>query len=60
MRDGDIHILHYRKNHFNDPALKRKYSARFQRELQVPKTWREFLDCTQFFTEELSSQGING
>jgi len=60
MLDGDIHILHYRKNHFNDPELQRKYSARFQRELVVPKTWHDFLDCTQFFTEELSSQGIYG
>jgi multiple sugar transport system substrate-binding protein len=58
--DGDIHVLHYRKSHFADPELQKKYSARFQRDLQVPKTWQEFLDCTQFFTEELSSQGIYG
>jgi len=60
MLDGDIHVLHYRKSHFANPDLQKKYSARFQRELQVPKTWAEFLDCTQFFTEELSSQGIYG
>ncbi len=60
MLDGDIHILHYRKNHFNDPELQRKFSARFQRQLEVPKTWAHFLECTQFFTEELSSQGIYG
>ena len=59
MLDGDIHILHYRKNHFNDAELQRKFSARFQRDLEVPKTWHDFLDCTQFFTEELS-QGIYG
>ena len=58
--DGDIHVLHYRKSHFANPDLQKKYSARFQRELQVPKTWQEFADCTQFFTEELSSQGIYG
>ena len=60
MLDGDIHVLHYRKNFFNDSGLQKKYSKRFQRELKVPKTWPEFLDCTQFFTEELSSQGVYG
>jgi len=58
--DGDIHILHYRKNHFQNPELQRKFSRRFQRELTVPKTWQEFLEATQFFTEELSGQGIYG
>ena len=60
MLDGDIHILHYRKQHFDNPELQRKFSQRFQRELEVPKTWPHFLECTQFFTEELSSQGIYG
>lgn len=60
MLDGDIHILHYRNQYFNDPELQKKFSSRFQRELTVPTTWPEFLDCTQFFTEELSSQGIYG
>jgi multiple sugar transport system substrate-binding protein len=60
MLDGDIHVLHYRKNYFADPDLQAKFSKRFQRDLAVPKTWHDFLDCTQFFTEELSSQGIYG
>ena len=60
MLDGDIHILHYRKNYFNDSDLQRKFSKRFQRELVVPKTWPHFLECTQFFTEELSSKGVYG
>ncbi len=60
MLDGDIHVFHYRNQHFNNPELQRKFSTRFQRELEVPRTWPEFLDCTQFFTEELSSQGIYG
>ncbi|MDE0112794.1 MAG: extracellular solute-binding protein [Albidovulum sp.] len=60
MLDGDIHILHYRKQHFANPELQKKFSARFQQELDVPKTWDDFLKCAQFFTEELSSQGIYG
>ena len=58
--DGDIHILHYRKNYFDDPALRQKFSQQFQRELTVPKTWPEFLETARFFTEELSSQGVYG
>ena len=58
--DGDIHVLHYRPSYFNDPALQKKFSSRFQRELAVPKTWPEFVDATQFFSEELSSQGVYG
>ncbi len=60
MLDGDIHILHYRKQHFANPELQKKFSSRFQQELAVPKTWDDFLKCAQFFTEELSSQGIYG
>lgn len=30
MLDGDIHILHYRKSHFENPELRKKFSARFQ------------------------------
>ena len=60
MLDGDIHILHYRRNYFEDPALRERFSARFQRELEVPRTWPHFLEATQFFTEELASEGVYG
>lgn len=60
MLDGDIHILHYRQSYFDNPDLQKKYSKRFQKDLAVPKTWPDFLNVTQFMTEELSSQGIYG
>ena len=60
MLDGDIHILHYRKNYFEDPTLQDRFSSRFQRNLEVPRTWPHFLDCARFFTEELASQGVYG
>jgi len=60
MLDGDIHVLHYRNKYFNDAQLQKKFSKRFQQELEVPKTWDDFLKVTQFMTEELSSQGIYG
>ena len=60
MLDGDIHILHYRKSFFENAELQSKYSKRFQTNLEVPDTWTDFLNVTQFMTEELGSQGIYG
>ena len=60
MLDGDIHILHYRKSFFERADLQSKYSKRFQANLDVPKTWDDFLKVTQFMTEELSSEGVYG
>lgn len=60
MLDGDIHILHYRKSYFENAELQKTFSQRFQQNLEVPKTWEDFLKTTQFFTEELKSQGIYG
>jgi multiple sugar transport system substrate-binding protein len=60
MLDGDIHMLHYRKSFFDDSGHQKKFSSRFQQNLEVPKTWDDFLKVTQFFSEELGSQGIYG
>lgn len=60
MLDGDIHILHYRDSYFKRPDLRSKFSARFGRELEVPKTWPDFIDAVQFFTEELKGEGVYG
>ena len=60
MLDGDIHVFHYRPSYFNDAALQKKFSQRFQRELEVPKTWPDYIETARFFTDELSSQGIYG
>jgi ABC-type glycerol-3-phosphate transport system substrate-binding protein len=60
MLDGDIHILHYRNSFFQRADLRTKFSKRFQRDLDVPATWLDFLDATQFFTEELKGDGIYG
>ena len=60
MLDGDIHILHYRNSFFQRADLRAKFSKRFQRDLEVPATWLDFLDATQFFTEELKGDGVYG
>ncbi len=60
MLDGDIHIMHYRQSYFDRPDLQAKYSKRFQTALEVPRTWDDFLNVTQFMTEELSGDGVYG
>jgi multiple sugar transport system substrate-binding protein len=60
MLDGDIHVLHYRKSYFENKDLQDKFSKRFQQTLEVPKTWNDFFNITQFMTEELKSQNIYG
>jgi len=41
--------LAYRKDWFEDPAEKAAFSAKYGRELAVPKTWEEFRDVATFF-----------
>src|SRR5262249_59916456 len=55
-----IHVMHYRKSYFENKELQDKFSKRFQQNLDVPKSWDDFLKVTQFMTEELKSQGIYG
>lgn len=60
MLDGDIHVMHYRKSFFERSDLQGKFSKRFQQNLEVPKTWDDFLKVTQFMTEELKGDGVYG
>jgi len=50
--DGDVVIFYYRKDLFEDPAIMEEFKATYGRELQVPNTWDEVLDCAEFFTRE--------
>jgi multiple sugar transport system substrate-binding protein len=52
--DGDIWILYYRKDIFNDAKLKNSYKANFGRDLRVPRTWDEFSQTAQFITDEMA------
>lgn len=60
MCDGDVHVFHYRPSLFNDENLRNRYEQRFNTPLVVPETWPQFAQTAQFFTEELSGQGIYG
>ena len=40
--DGDLFIMYYRTDLFNDQANKDAFQAKYGRELTVPKTYKEF------------------
>lgn len=54
--DGDVLLLYYRRDLFEDEANQREFAARHGRPLGDPRTydWRQFLDVARFFTERHS------
>ncbi|MGF7163001.1 multiple sugar transport system substrate-binding protein [Rhodoligotrophos appendicifer] len=51
--DGDVHLLYYRTDLFGDAANKEAYKAKYNADLAPPKTWEEFNNICEFFTEKL-------
>jgi ABC-type glycerol-3-phosphate transport system substrate-binding protein len=58
--DGDIFVMYYRKDWFDDEKNKADFKAKFNRDLTPPKTWQEWDEVCSFFTEKFQSQGIYG
>lgn len=58
--DGDCLVLHYRPSFFNNKILQKKFKNKFNRSLEVPQTWEEFDQVTQFFSDNLKAKGIYG
>ena len=54
--DGDVWILYYRKDVFNNAKLKSAYRAKFGKALRVPRGWDEFSETAQFITDQLAPQ----
>ncbi|HWA48729.1 MAG TPA: extracellular solute-binding protein, partial [Dongiaceae bacterium] len=52
--DGDVFVMYYRKDIFDDPKLKEEFKAKAGRDLTVPKTWAEFDEVGQFLTDKLA------
>jgi len=52
--DGDVFMLYYRKDVFEDQKLKDAYKAKFNQELRVPQTWDEYSQVAQFITDQLA------
>jgi multiple sugar transport system substrate-binding protein len=43
-------FLCYRKDLLDDPGNKRKFKARYHREIAVPSNWKEYMQLAEFFT----------
>lgn len=47
--DGPV-VFHYRSDLFEDQTERENFQHQYGRELQVPKTWQEFIEVGQFFS----------
>ena len=45
-----VGMLAYRKDLFDDPELQAEFRAKYERELEVPETWQQYLETGHFFT----------
>ena len=52
--DGDVFMLYYRKDIFEDQKLKDAYKAKFNQDLRVPQGWDEYSQVAQFITDQLA------
>lgn len=50
--DGDVFILYYRKDVFEDPDTKAAFKAKFGYDLAAPKNWKQFAEIGQFLTDK--------
>lgn len=48
--DGDVIILYYRTDAFENPDAVSRFRSEFGRDLRVPQNWGEYLECAKFFT----------
>jgi multiple sugar transport system substrate-binding protein len=50
--DGDVLLLYYRKDLFENPEEKAAFQKKYNRELAPPTTWKEWLQSAEFFTRK--------
>jgi multiple sugar transport system substrate-binding protein len=48
--DGDVGMMYYRKDAFENPEHQKKFKAKYGTDLKVPRTWEECLRAAEFFT----------
>lgn len=48
--DGDVLLLYYRKDIFNDAGIKAKFKAKYGYALTPPETYSQYNDIAEFFT----------
>lgn len=54
--DGDVLVLYYRKDIFEDPDNKAAFKAKHGYDLAAPKTWEQFADIGQFITDKYAPE----
>ena len=58
--DGDVFLFYYRKDIFARADLQQAFKAKYNYDLAVPKTWKQFDEIGSFLTEALKSEGVYG
>lgn len=58
--DGDVFVMYYRKDLFEDQAVKDAFKAKTGKDLAVPTTWADFDVTGAALTEILKDKGIYG
>ena len=56
MVDGDVFVLYYRKDIFEDPENRTAFKAKHGYDLAPPKTWKEFDEISQFITDKYAPE----
>ena len=52
--DGDVMILYYRKDIFEDPKMMEEFKAKHGYDLAPPKNWKQFAEIGQFITDKMA------
>jgi multiple sugar transport system substrate-binding protein len=52
--DGDMFALYYRRDIFDEPKLQQAYQAKFNKKLEVPRSWDDYAQVAQFITDQLA------
>lgn len=54
--DGDVMILYYRRDIFEDPAMMADFKAKHGYDLAPPATWEQFGEIGQFITDKMGPE----
>jgi len=57
LLDGDVFLLHYRKDLFENETYKSAFKAHYGYELAPPESWKQYRDIAEFFTRDTDGDG---
>ena len=52
--DGDVMLMYYRKDIFEDPKMMEEFKAKLGYDLAPPKDWKQFAEIGQFITDKMA------